>query len=153
MRLITVLLLIFAILIPSMACAQELRLHDGTVIQGNLISFNDGVYTFSSQGLGTMLIPASKVAVLSNESQAASPSQEVNQAKFQQIQSQLMADPEVMQLLEALQNDPDILAILADPEIMQAVQNRDFKGLENNPKLQKVMEKSQFKAIKQKYEN
>jgi hypothetical protein len=136
-----------------MASAQELHLKDGTVIRGELVSFINGTYTFSSQGLGTIQIPAAQVTGLTNGNQTTSRSPQPNPAELQQIQNQMLNDPETMQLLESLQNDPDFLALMEDPEIMHAIQSGDFKSLENNPKLQKIMEKPQVNAIKQKYGN
>lgn len=55
-----------------------------------------------------------------------------------------------MNSIRALQNDPDMQAILADPEIMQAVQSFDLTALRNNPKIIKLMQNSKIQSIQGK---
>ena len=51
------------------------------------------------------------------------------------IESQILGDPEILSMVMSLQQDPDILAVLNDPAIMQAIAARDFGALQNNAKL------------------
>ena len=51
------------------------------------------------------------------------------------IESQILGDPEVLSMVMSLQQDPDVLAVLNDPAIMQAIAARDFNALQNNAKL------------------
>jgi len=150
MRLITKLIIALILLTATCATAQELHLKDGTILKGTLLSFDQGVYTFSSSALGTMNIPASKVSALTT-GEGQSPA--INPQNMQTLQEQMMGDNEIMALIESLQNDPDFLAIMQDPEIITAIQNGDYKGLETNPKMMKLMEKSQVKAIKRKVDH
>ena len=46
-----------------------------------------------------------------------------------------------------LQDDPEIQAILQDPEIMKAVNAGDMNALLANPKFSKLMENAKIKAI------
>lgn len=154
MRLLSLIPFIFALLLSSAGAAQELHLQDGTVIQGTLVSFDRGVYTFSSQTLGEIKIEESQVVALtSTTAPRLTPHVSDNQPQLEQLQAEMLGDAEVMHLIESLQNDPDVLAIMQDPAIMEAIQRGDFNSLENNPKLQKLMEKSQVKTIKKKYGN
>ncbi len=150
MRLITQLTMIFSISLGVTICqAQELHLRDGTILKGKLLSYSNGNYVISSQTLGTVTIAESQVVTINQ-----GPSGKGNIADpvaLQQLQTEMLADQEVMQLLESLQNDPDVLNILQDPEIMDAIQRGDFDSLNGNQKLQKLLEKSQVKTIKKKY--
>ncbi len=139
------------LLLSPLCGAQELHLKDGTIIKGTLVSFERGIYTFSSTTLGEVKIQESHVAAItSNTPQTSHPS---TQANIQQLQTEMMGDAATMQLIQSLQNDPDVQAIINDPEIMNSLKSGDFKSLENNPKLKKLMEKSQVKDIKKKYGN
>ncbi len=63
-----------------------------------------------------------------------------------------MDDPESMNKIRKLQNNPTIQKILQDPEIMEAIRNKDLariasdpkiKALENNKDLQELLKQNQ----------
>ena len=139
------------LLLSTLCGAQELHLKDGTIIKGTLLSFDRGIYTFSSTTLGKVQIQESHVSTIT--SNTPQPTRPNNQATIQQLQTEMLGDAATMQLIQSLQNDPDVQAIINDPAIMDALKNGDFQSLENNPKLKKLMEKSQVKDIKKKYGN
>jgi hypothetical protein len=54
------------------------------------------------------------------------------------IESRIMADPEIISMVMSLQQDPEVQAILTDPAIMQAIAARDVESLRNNPKIRQL---------------
>ncbi len=59
----------------------------------------------------------------------------------QALQQKMMSDPEIMNMIQSLQNDPDFQQILQDPEIMKAVSSGDINALMANPKFTRILDK------------
>ena len=66
------------------------------------------------------------------------------------MQQQLMANQEIMALINSLQNDPQVQAILTDPELMQAIYAGNIEALLNNPKLKDLADNPTIKSITEK---
>jgi hypothetical protein len=66
------------------------------------------------------------------------------------MQSSISSDPGMMTSILQLQNDPDMQAVLSDPELMRAIQSFDLQALQNNPKIQKLMRNSTVQNIQGK---
>ncbi len=58
-----------------------------------------------------------------------------------ELTGKLMADPESMDKIVKLQNNPTIQKILQDPEIMEAIRNKDLARIASDPKI-KALEKN-----------
>ncbi|MFT5927548.1 MAG: hypothetical protein ACI805_000663 [Candidatus Azotimanducaceae bacterium] len=52
----------------------------------------------------------------------------------------------VQQILQ-LQSDPDMQAVLPDPEVIALIQRIDFQGLATHPKIQKLMNNRKVQSI------
>ena len=125
---------------------QRVELRDGSVMNAEVISMHDGVYTLKSPSLGEFSVNAKQVQSISSSSMPTSQAGSANK-NLNQLQSTLMANPETKNLITGLQNDPDMQAVLSDPELMKAIQSGDFKALANNPKFQKLMNNPRIKQI------
>jgi hypothetical protein len=58
----------------------------------------------------------------------------------QALQQQMMSDPEIMNMIQSLQNDPDFQQILQDPEIIKAMSSGDIAALMANPKFTRILD-------------
>ena len=58
----------------------------------------------------------------------------------QALQQRMISDPEIMNMIQSLQNDPDFQQILQDPEIMKAVSSGDIATLMANPKFTRILD-------------
>jgi len=72
---------------------------------------------------------------------------QASQSAVQSLQSSITGDPGMMASILALQNDPDMQAVLSDPELMRAIQSFDLEALQNNPKIQQLMNNSTVRKI------
>lgn len=143
-------ILVFLALAATVANAAETReieLADGSVITGEVVSLSGGIYTVRSATLGTLRIEASKVRVIRLPGPAA-PSDAGGQVKS--LEDKMLGDSEIMDVLRALQNDPDFQKVLQDPEIMKAVQTGDIASLMRNPELLKLLNKQSVQDINKK---
>jgi hypothetical protein len=129
--------------------AGELRvveLVDGSRITGEVMLFEHGVYTIESDSLGRLHIPSSDIrAIRSNRAESAPPlasstggADRPAAKALPHYESQIVGDPAILTMVIALQNDPDVLAVLNDPSIMQSIANGDYVALQKNPKILKL---------------
>ena len=126
---------------------REIELTDGSVITGEVVSLSGGVYTVRSAALGTLRIEASKIRAIRLRGSAA-PSDAGGQVRS--LEDKMLGDSEIMDLIQALQNDPDLQKILQDPEIMKAVQTFDIDTLMRNPEFMKLLNKQSVQDINKK---
>jgi hypothetical protein len=137
----------------SMAATVVLR--DGTVIRGDVKSLQDGVYTIETGSVGTLRVPKEQVRSIDESDKSATASgvaPDVNafapsQGALDAAKSRITQDPNLLAAVLALQNDPDMLAVLADPDIMKAIAAGDFAALMNNPKIVALMHNAKVQAI------
>ena len=59
-------------------------------------------------------------------------------------------DQGVMSMILQLQTDPDMQAVLSDPELMRAVQSFDLQTLRTHPKILKLMQNDKVQSIHNK---
>jgi len=144
-------------------------LKDGSQIQGKIVSYQDGVYVIRSSSLGELRLVDQQVQSIStlapdrslHSGNLVSPAPAkprvggvVESAQgallggsLAQIQAQIASDPGLMSTILQLQNDPDMKALLADPEVMRAIQQFDMDALSANPRIQKLLRSQKFKDI------
>ncbi len=155
MKLISACFLILLSVYYNSVFAGEVRLielNDGSVISGEIVSFSDGVYTISSSSLGTLQIEDTNIRAIRSESSptkdaAVNPLLTLAGTDLQGLLGLMMGDPEVMNKILLLQNDPDFQAVLQDPEVMSAVMSGDINALLTNPTFMKLLEHQQVQEI------
>ena len=122
--------------------SQRIEFQDGTVLQGEILTFDGSVYTIRTMSLGTVAIEASKVrAIHMGKSSPA------GQREFQDIRQHLLTSPETLNMILGLQNDPDVQAVLQDGELMKAIQASDLERLISSPKFMKLVENPKIQEI------
>lgn len=139
---------------------REIELLDGSVISAEILSFSNGVYTLQSEMMGKLLIEDSKIREIRSKSSAqkAHPAGEnpsavsgmnLNGLNLQGLQDRITGNPDTMNIIKSLQNDPDIQKIIQDPELMQAINNGDISALITNPDFLKLLENPKIQGITQ----
>ena len=134
--------------------AQEIELKDGSIIAGEIISLSNGIYTIESNSLGSIKIQKSKIRTIrskSNRGGNSSPMPVVNNT-VQALQDTIMRQPNLMTMIMALQNDPDIQTALQDSKVMNAVMSGNIDALIDNPAFQRIMENPRVQAISREIE-
>jgi hypothetical protein len=145
---------IVSVLFLSLVCApafceqrRMITLKDGTSVLGEILSYENNVYTVRSS-LGQLQIKDEDIVKISTpglEPSAAPASPQDNlgarpvDSDIAQAQQQLMADGNFMAQAKAITEDPQIMKALSQPDIMQAVINRDVKALEANPTFKNLL--------------
>jgi len=153
--------ILFFMLFSVLFLAQEIRageiraieLKDGSVVTGEVVSLINGKYTIRSSSLGTVLIEESKVRVIRPVAAPVAANSALSNNKtgdVSALQNKMMNDKEIMSKIESLQNDPEFMKILEDPEVMKAVTSGDTAALMANPQFLKLMNNSTVRDIEQK---
>ena len=125
---------------------SQIKLVDGSVIQAEIISFSNGVYKLRSEMLGTLSIAEDRVqSIRPNKSQTPEMLEKLESSdpsvgkKVQGLQQKLTSDPKTMEMLLDLGNDPSMIGVLNDKDLMRAIQQGNLSTVIKNPKIQKLM--------------
>ena len=123
---------------------REIRLNDGSLIYGEVLSLSKGLYTLKTPSLGTIEIEESKIrSIVSMES---------SKDEINALQEQMIKDEELLNIINSLQNDPDFQRALEDPSILEAVNSGDINALLSNPKFIKLLNNPKILDIRDKIE-
>ena len=125
---------------------SQIKLLDGSVIQAEIISFSNGVYKIRSEMLGTLSIAEDRVqSIRPNKSQTPGMLEKLKSSdlsvgkKVQGLKQKLTSDPKTMEMLLDLGNDPSMIGVLNDKDLMRAIQQGNLSTVIKNPKIQKLM--------------
>ena len=71
----------------------------------------------------------------------------MNPKLIKTIQDTMMEDPEIMGILHTLQNDPQLMRALQDPEILKLIQTGDLEAINNHPTFKMLESNKQIQDI------
>lgn len=148
-------------------CGQmsKIELNDGSVIEGEVISFDKGIYTVNTPSLGEVKIEVSKIrrigienttplAAINTPPEAANastlPSSDAIKSEMNRISSKITNNPDIMQTMASLLLDPQFQEILKDPEIADAVKSQNIKALMENEKFLSILNNQKLREIQNK---
>lgn len=141
--------LLFLFLLASISFAgsagSRVELVDGTIINGEVISMTNARYIIRSPTLGQIELPQSSIRTIQPTGNTA-PSSSANE-DIQVIQQQIVASPELMQLVTVLMSDPEIQKALKDPEFMQLIMSGNLQALKDDPRTLRLMNNPSMQAI------
>jgi len=134
--------------------ASTIELRDGSIISGEVLSFDGSTWIIQSPSMGRLEIEAAKVVSIRSRKTVSqvpdggrSTGNQANMADIQAMQQSIMSSEQLMTMIMGLQNDPEVQAILQDPEIMRAVNAGDMNALLANPKFRRLMENAKIKEV------
>ncbi len=135
---------------------MDFELTDGTVIHGRLVSFTNGVYTIKSKSLGLVKIGEEKVKTARRSGVAVSSPAAAQSAaggygsEIQGMVTKMQGDEEIMSLINALKDDPEMRALLNDSEVMNAISSGNLSALMANPKIMELLNNPKVRQIQKK---
>ena len=121
---------------------KTFELLDGSIITGEIISYNDGTFILKSVILGTVRIEETKIRAIRSRKNGG-----ISEDEVLALQEKMMGNEEIFAMILSLQNDPELREILQDPEIMDAVNSGDINALLSNPKFLKLLENPAIQNI------
>jgi len=105
----------------------------------------NGQYEIFTNSLGKLKVNASMVLSIEYgvpemiPSQDQSPNNLLDKNKLQSLQQEMFSDGQIMNLMLSLQNDPVVMKILSDPELMKAITSGNINMLQNNSRIAELM--------------
>jgi len=159
MKPIRLLVLLMVCVLSAQAFAGEhsrISLSDGSIIYGEIKSFADGVYTVESAAFGIIKIRESDIQEIRPGSNLITGRENINpvdppaKSDLRGLQELMRGDPETMNLVFALGNDPEFQEILKDPDILNAVNTGDIASLLSNPKFMQLLNNPKIREIQSK---
>ena len=126
--------------------ADVITLTDGTQIHAEEVSLHNGVYTIRSSTLGTIELAQSTIVTIDQKN---ANSDEIGHT-YEALKADVMENPEAMNSIMALQNDPEVRALLSDPETLKAIQSLDLNALSNNPQILQFMRRPEVREINER---
>ncbi len=136
---------------------REIVLKDGSVIKAEIISFEDGVYSLHSENLGELRLQDSAIQIIrrpeegrrdiSQSGGKPSGADSGRQEDIKDLQSSMLSSPQLLGMIFALQEDPEIKEILRDEEVMGLIMAGDKERLESNPKFIRLMKNPKIRVI------
>ena len=125
------------------------QLRDGSAITGQLVGVEKGHYIIKSTSLGRIQVNSENVlSMTSTGSQPASNPLTIDtNALIQQTQSRISADAGLLQDVQSLSQDPELAALLADPTFISMVMSGNMEVMQNDPRIQKLMNHPQLRAL------
>ena len=139
-------LFLHSVLFLSQGFAGETKtfeLLDGSLITGEIISYNDGTFILESETLGTLRIEETKILAIRSRKNNG----RISGDEIQALQQKMMGHEEIFAMILSLQNDPEFQTILQDPEIIAAISAGDISALLSNQNFLKLLENSTVQDI------
>lgn len=137
----------------SYAGVDRIELTDGSVILGKIVSYGGGVFTIRSDTLGTITLGKDKIRDIRIEASGASSNHTAGQGgtllknRVKVLQESMAKNPDILESISSLQNDPDVQQVLKDPELMKAINSGDIQKLMSSHKFMKLLNKQEIKQI------
>lgn len=141
------------------ALEQTISLKDGSTIKGEITNMANGVYTIKTTSMGTAQIKADQIGSINNGTTApnyahppayASPPS-IN-AQVGQLQNQIMGNPAMMMDIQQIASDPEIIKLISNPAMMQAVMSKDMDAIRANPATAELMKNPKLQALIEKFQ-
>lgn len=130
-----ILLILFVSSSSLFAEEMLIKLKDGVVVRGEVVSMRDGIYTIRSKMLGEIAVRGSDVLSMSKIEDESG----VFPADRQRIERQIMSNPQFMQSVQNIAQDESVLEMLSDPAIKSAIMRQDVEYLQQNKKFKQFM--------------
>lgn len=157
---VTILFFLLTSLSSADTSQRKIILKDGSLIIGTVTKMENGVYTVVSEHLGEMQINDQDIAniqsgndnVLVNDTSSNNENTQSSNLKtqVQAMQGTILSDPEMMKDIMGLMDDPEIQTLLTDKAFVSDVTSMDQNKMQNNDKIQALMNNPKMKKLMEK---
>jgi len=151
--------LLSLVLAATAYCGQlsKIELTDGSVINGEIVSFVNGVYTINTTTFGEVKLEAKKVFKIESANPVMSgtltnPAAQKDSSTSSLVSTygqKLMENPENASIVTGLAGNAKLQAVANDPQIQNAAKAGDIQSLLENPKFMEIVNSPEMQeAIK-----
>ena len=143
---------------------KTITLKDGSTIKGEIVKFENNIYTVETPHLGEVKINDTEIKNINAgevnpvqpfggqnsgfPTQANNSPQLMNQV--QQMQGSILTDPELMAEIQELMKDPSIMSIISDEKVVDDAKSFDVNRIGSNDKMKELMNNPKFHALMNK---
>ena len=135
-----------------------IKLNDGSILQGQVLELKDSVYTVQTSNLGAIKVPQENVVTIAKPdslvpNEMPSPAGNTSsalQSQVQNMQGNILANPEIMEDVKKLLENPEVMSILSDKNFINDMLTYDQKKIESNQKTQELFNNPQIQSLIQK---
>jgi len=113
------------------------KLRDGGVVVGQVLGKEDGKYRIMTATMGIVTISETDIASFEAK-------EEMNWEKYQKA---ITDSPQTISSIQDLSKDQEVMAIVSDPKIKEAIARQDLDYLRSNEKFLKFMNNPTVKQI------
>ncbi|MDD5137737.1 MAG: hypothetical protein PHG72_02865 [Candidatus Omnitrophica bacterium] len=113
------------------------KLRDGGVVVGQVLGKEDGKYRIMTATMGIVTISETDIASFEAK-------EEMNWEKYQKA---ITDNPQTISSIQDLSKDQEVMAIVSDPKIKEAIARQDLDYLRSNEKFLKFMNNPTVKQI------
>ena len=160
MKKIIILCLVFFALNTIVYCGQlsKIELTDGSVINGEIVSYANSIYTINTPTFGEIKVGVGKISKIESAKYVSpgtsiSPVLQADNPTPSQVSAYgqtLMQNPENAAILIDLSSNPELKAMASDPEILEAAKTNDIQALMKNPKFMNIVNSSKMQEAVEK---
>jgi hypothetical protein len=156
MKKISIFWLILLTLNIAVYCEQvrnKIELKDGSVINGQIVSYANGVYTINTDTLGEIKVEAAKISKIESINtpltntavNSIAQTGNLTQSQMDSYKQALMNDPKNAAIIAELAADPQIQELAKDPQIVDAAKAGDIGTLMKNEKFMNTVRSRKVK--------
>ncbi len=156
-----IILCAFVLFLSSAAyCGQlsKIELADGSVINGEVVSYANGVYTINTANFGEIKVGGGKVSKIESANlllpvAAVKPLIQASDPVQSQVSTYgqtLMQNPENAALVVGLTSNPELQEMANDPELLDAAKRNDIQALMKNPKFMNIVNSPEIQEAAKK---
>lgn len=127
---------------------RQIELTDGSVLTGEVLSYEKGVYSFRTGALGTVAIEDARVRSISTPGAAAPTGPQTGASPS--LREQMQSDAQIMEMIRALKDDPAFREVLEDPDLLRAVETGDLATLMGDRRFLRLLENPNVMEIGEK---
>lgn len=137
----------------ALAADSRIELSDGSLLRGQVSAVDSDGYWIDTTTLGRIHVPQAEIRAIypcppcTPEGQGGGSGAAGYRDQIEDIQLRMAMSPGIMESILALQDDPEILALLADGALMQRIMTGDIAGLNGDPRLEALMRHPGIRAL------
>ncbi len=155
------LLLSLCLLGPALA-QSTIELKDGRTFEGSLAFAGEDIVITTKAGKKVLAPTSALKSVKTSKSRSKAgatvapvqgrrrgfvPGASGGQPSVQQIQANIMGNPQLMNAIMALAGDPQLMAKIQDPRLLKLLMSGDSKAIEAHPAFKSIANDPRIKAI------
>ncbi|MBF0470145.1 MAG: hypothetical protein HQL48_02095 [Gammaproteobacteria bacterium] len=154
-RLLLLLSLLLGSGVTSASEAMTFQLRDGSVISGSIAGYHNGALVIDSKTLGQIQLKQSDIVTMTGAAPPSTPTQtqpprhsnSTFTGAISAVQSQISANPALIQEIQALSTDAEIAALISDPTLLSLLMSGDLAAMERDPRIIRLMANPKIGAI------